>query len=102
MTEKLTKAELIDALASRTNLKRKDIHEFINSFFGKVIKSLLSGNAIELRGFGTFELKTRKGRKSARNPKTGEIVSVDDHGVIRFKPGKELKNEAWYVKRENI
>jgi integration host factor subunit alpha len=102
MTVKLTKAELIDALALRTNLKRKDIHEFIDSFFGEMIKSLLLGNAIELRGFGTFELKIRKGRKSARNPKTGEIASVEDHGGIRFRAGKDMKNDAWNIRREKL
>jgi integration host factor subunit beta len=98
MADKLTKAELIEALSSKTNLKRKDIHEFINSFFDEMNKSLLSGKIVELRGFGTFALITRKGRHRARNPRTGEIVSVEDHGVIRFRAGKELKSEAWEKK----
>ena len=52
---------------------------------------------VELRGFGTFEVKLRKGRKRARNPKTGAIVSVEDHGVASFRPGRELKKAAWTI-----
>ena len=49
----------------------------------------------ELRGFGTFEVRVRKGKEKARNPKTGEIVSVDKHGVAVFRAGRELKEELW-------
>jgi integration host factor subunit beta len=55
---------------------------------------------VELRGVGTFEVRTRKGRSKARNPKTGEIVSVEDHGVAAFRPGRELKTTAWSVRPE--
>jgi nucleoid DNA-binding protein len=47
----------------------------------------MTGKTVELRGFGTFEVKKRKGRKRARNPKTGENVAVKDHGVATFRPG---------------
>lgn len=50
---------------------------------------------IELSSFRTFGVRTRKGRYRARNPKTGEIVAVDTHGVAVFRPGKELKDLAW-------
>jgi nucleoid DNA-binding protein len=61
----------------------------------ELIKSMLEAKTIELRGFGTFEIKKRKGRAKARNPKTGEVVSNEDHGVAVFRPGKELKVKAW-------
>ena len=51
----------------------------------------------ELRGFGTFEVRIRKGKEKARNPKTGEIVSVDQHGVAVFRAGRELKEELWDI-----
>ena len=53
---------------------------------------------IELRGFGTFEIRTRKGREKARNPKTGDLVSVETHGVAIFRPGKELKDAVWNLR----
>ena len=56
---------------------------------------------IELRGFGTFEVRTRKGREKARNPKTGDLVAVDTHGVAVFRPGKELKDLVWNLRQEN-
>jgi nucleoid DNA-binding protein len=53
---------------------------------------------VELRGFGTFEIRTRKGREKARNPKTGEVVPVQNHGVTVFRPGKDLKKKTWELR----
>lgn len=98
MAGKVTKAELIEALHASSTLNRKDIHGLIDALFEEVKGAILSGKTVELRGFGTFEVKSRKGRKRARNPKTGAIVSVEDHGVAAFRPGRELKNAAWTVR----
>jgi integration host factor subunit alpha len=95
MAEKVTKAELIDALHERLSISRKDIHSLIDGVFDEVKSAILSGHTVELRGFGTFEVRVRKGRKRARNPKTGEPVSVADHGVAAFRPGRDLKKAAW-------
>jgi integration host factor subunit alpha len=97
MAEKLTKAEIIEKLFTETGLNRKDIHAVIDRFLEEVKAGLVDNKIIELRGFGTFEVRTRKGRAKARNPKTGEIVKVDDHGVAVFRPGKELKSVLWDV-----
>ena len=97
MAGKVTKAELIEALHAGRSLNRKDIHGLIDSLFDEIKGAILSGKTVELRGFGTFEVKLRKGRKRARNPKTGAIVSVEDHGVASFRPGRELKKAAWDV-----
>ena len=69
--------------------------DLIKSIFEQLKISLQSGKKIELRGFGTFENRMRKGRTKARNPKTGEIVSVDPHFVSVFRPGKEIKQAVW-------
>jgi len=98
MPGKVTKAELIEALHASSALNRKDIHGLIDSLFDEIKGAILQGKTVELRGFGTFEVKLRKGRKRARNPKTGAIVSVEDHGVASFRPGRELKRAAWDVK----
>ena len=95
MAGKVTKAELIEALHASTTLNRKEIHGLIDELFDEIKSAILSGSTVELRGFGTFEVKVRKGRKHARNPKTGAIVSVEDHGVASFRPGRELKKAAW-------
>jgi len=96
MAEKLTKAELIDALyeslspSSRTT--RKEIHELIDGLFSEIKGAILEGKIVELRGFGTFEVKLRKGRSKARNPKTGEIVSVSDHVSPPSDPAENSKS----------
>lgn len=101
MAGKVTKAELIEALHARSALNRKDIHGLIDALFEEIKGAILEEKTVELRGFGTFEVKLRKGRKRARNPKTGAIVSVEDHGVASFRPGRELKKAAWDIKPRN-
>lgn len=91
---KLTKAELIEEIYPEVNASKKNIHRILDLFFDAVKAGLVNDCIIELRGFGTFEVKTRKGRR-ARNPKTGEAVEVRDHGVATFRPGRELKQRVW-------
>jgi integration host factor subunit beta len=95
VAEKYTKTEIIDALCEKTGLNRKDIRAVIDKFIGELKGALVENKAIELRGFGTFEIKIRKGRQKARNPRTGEIVSVLSHGTVIFRPGRELKQDVW-------
>ncbi|MFW5801846.1 MAG: HU family DNA-binding protein [Spirochaeta sp.] len=92
---KLTKAEIVDTIAEQEGLHRRDVQNIIDAFFHEVKTALLDDRVVEFRGFGTFEVRTRKGRERARNPRTGELVSVDNHGVVVFRPGKELKKAAW-------
>lgn len=92
---KLTKADIIDSINQKTGTNRKDIHAVIDLFIDEIKSALTQGRVVELRGFGTFEIRIRKGRKKARNPKTGEPVSVGAHGVAASRPGKELKQEVW-------
>lgn len=97
---KLTKAEIVEMIAESSGLSKKDIHRVLDSFFENVKDALTQDRVVEFRGFGTFEIRTRKGRDRARNPKTGEIVSVKDHGVAVFRPGKELKEAAWPLRED--
>jgi integration host factor subunit beta len=91
---KLTKAEIIDNIYPKVKVSKRNIHKIVNLFFLELKAGMLQNRIIELRGFGTFEIKDRKGRK-ARNPKTGASVIVKDHGVVSFRPGRELKQKAW-------
>jgi nucleoid DNA-binding protein len=86
----VTKAEIVDKISRELNVQKKDIAFVIDSFLEIVKNTLSSGETMELRGFGTFGHKIRKGRR-ARNPRSGEAVVVDDRVVITFKPGKEFK-----------
>lgn len=97
MKQKYTKAEITENICEKIGVNRKDIHKVIDEFFVEIKEALEDNRIVELRGFGTFEIKTRKGREKARNPKTGETVPVEAHGVAVFRPGKELKKLAWPI-----
>ncbi len=96
---KLTKAEIIENIYEQTGFNKKDIHVIMDTIFEEIKTALLKDDIVELRGFGTFEIRTRKGREKAHNPKTGEIVAVSSHGVAVFRPGKELKNSVWKIRK---
>lgn len=100
---KLTKAEIIDSIGKRLVMKssllsKSEIHEVLEEFFVEIKEGLISGRAVELRGFGTFELRHRVGREKARNPRTGEVLRVDSHSVAVFRPGRDLKKKVWPYK----
>jgi integration host factor subunit beta len=98
--KKFTKADIVDAVYEKTGMDRKDIRAVIDLFINEVKAALMGRNVIELRDFGTFELKMRKARLRARNPKTGEIISIRPHGNVAFRPGRELKQDAWNITDE--
>ena len=86
----MTKAELVDEVARVVSLTKKQAETIVNIVFDSIVDSLRSGQKIELRGFGSFRLRSRKSR-TGRNPKTGEKVDVPSKKIPYFKPGKELK-----------
>lgn len=86
----MTKADIVDVIASGTGLTKVETEAVVDGFIQTVIASLRDGKNIEIRGFGSFKVKKRKGRM-ARNPRTGEQVPVQDHYVPIFKVSKELK-----------
>lgn len=94
---KLTKAEIIEKIYPLVNVSKKNIHNILDIFLNELKNGLFEDKVIELRGLGTFEIKMRKGRK-ARNPKTGESVEVNNHGVAVFRPGREIKQKAWSLR----
>ncbi|GHT77253.1 DNA-binding protein HU [Spirochaetia bacterium] len=92
---KFTKADIVDSIYQRTGMNRKEIRHVIDLFIDEIKESLLKRMIIELRGFGTFEVRVRKGRQQARNPRTGAPVEVRSHGIAAFRPGQELKRDVW-------
>jgi nucleoid DNA-binding protein len=89
--ELMTKADIVDEIAERTGLTKKDVADTVDQFLEAVSRALASGKHIEIRGFGTFKVKDRKSRL-ARNPRTGESVPVPPRRVPVFKVSKELKD----------
>jgi len=88
----MTKSEFVAELANSIDyLSYKDAATIVNTFFNSIYEELVQGNKVELRGFGSFKVKTRQAR-IGRNPKTGDKVDVPEKLVPYFKPGKALKN----------
>ena len=87
----MTKADIVDVIASATGLTKVETEAVVDGFISTVIDAMKSGKNIEIRGFGSFKVKKRKGRM-ARNPRTGAQVKVDEHYVPIFKVSKDLKH----------
>jgi len=87
----LTKADLIEEILRITELPRKESETIVETIFDSIIGSLQKGQKIEIRGFGSFRTRERRGR-IGRNPKTGAKVEVPAKKIPFFKPSKELKD----------
>ena len=87
----MTKAELIDDVSHAVDMSRKDSEVIVETIFESIVKSLRTGDKIEIRGFGSFRTRQRKPRVG-RNPKTGARVDVPAKKIPYFKPSKELKD----------
>jgi integration host factor subunit beta len=90
--ESMTKADLVEKVATQVNLTKKDTEVVIDTIFDSISQALALANdaKVELRGFGSFRVRRRRARQG-RNPQTGKPVQVPAKRVPYFKPGKELK-----------
>ena len=86
----MTKSELIDAVASKTNVTKSRAELVVNCVFDSMTDALKEGEGIEIRGFGSFTVRQYK-PYSGRNPRTGVPVHVASKRLPFFKVGKELK-----------
>ncbi|MDM8151062.1 HU family DNA-binding protein [Priestia megaterium] len=86
----MKKAELIDAVVTKTELTKQDSKKAIDALFETISNTLAKEEKIQLLGFGTFEVRNRAER-TGRNPQTGEEMTIPASKVPAFKPGKELK-----------
>lgn len=87
----MNKSDLVDTLSTQLkNLSKKEVDLIVDTVFNKMTDALSQGGRIEIRGFGSFEVRTRDAREG-RNPKSGEKVFVATRRVPFFKVGKELK-----------
>jgi integration host factor subunit beta len=87
----LTKADLIEEVLRISELPRKESETIVETIFESIIDALQKGDKIEIRGFGSFRTRQRRGR-IGRNPKTGAKVDVPPKKIPFFKPSKELKD----------
>jgi len=96
-SKKFTKVDIVDALYEKTGMTRTEIRNVVDLFIDEMKDALLNCQIIELRGFGTFEVKVRKARPRARNPRTGETIAIRSHGAVAFRSGRELKQAVWAI-----
>jgi len=85
----MTKADLVEQVAGVTGLTKRDVGVVVDLLLETVSKALCEKEHIEIRGFGSFKVKTKKAR-TARNPRTGEQVQVPEKVVPYFKASREL------------
>ena len=87
----MNKAELVAAIAEKTELSKKDSEKALKAFIDVVTDELKKGEKIQLVGFGTFEVSERAAREG-RNPQTGESMTIAASKAPKFKAGKALKD----------
>ena len=86
----MNKGELVDVLAKKADLSKKDAKLCIDTLTDEITKALTNKEEVRLTGFGKFTTSDRKARKG-RNPQTGEEIQIPARTVPKFKAGKNLK-----------
>ncbi|MFQ6112258.1 MAG: HU family DNA-binding protein, partial [Nitrospinota bacterium] len=71
----MTKAELVEKISEKISLTKKDTERVVNIVFGSIVRALSEGDKVELRGFGSFRIRSRDSREG-RNPRTGASVHI--------------------------
>lgn len=87
----MTKVELINAIAEKTGLTKKDADAALKAVVDTVTEALVKGDKVQLVGFGTFEVRAR-GERTGRNPRTKETITIPASKAPAFKAGKALKD----------
>ncbi len=93
----VTKKELIDRIAERTQAKRVIVKRIVQTFLDEVTAELCKNNRLEFRDFGVFEIRTRVAR-IAQNPKTLERVEVPAKRTVKFKMGRLMRENLCSVR----
>ena len=89
----MTKAEIVNEIAKETGIEKATVGAVVEAFMESVKKSLAKGNAVYLRGFGSFIIKHRA-EKAARNITKNTTMTIPAHDIPAFKPAKVFMNEV--------
>ena len=89
----MSNAELVEKIAEQAKLTKVDAERAVDAFINVVSASLKAGDDVTLVGFGTFTTGDRAERQG-RNPQTGAVITIAAKKVVKFKPGKALKEEV--------
>lgn len=91
MAATISKSDLVDVVAEKTGLSKKDSAAALEAGIGAIVASLKRGDKVQLTGFGVFEVRNRLARKG-KNLQTGETIDIPASKVPAFKAGKALKD----------
>ena len=89
----VTKKDIVLAISNETQIKQVDVKNVVQRMLDKITQHLSEGKTVELRNFGIFKVKSRRGR-TGRNPRTGQVVPVPPKKVVVFKPGLIMKQDV--------
>lgn len=90
----MTKSELIEQLSiNNEQLNKRESELIVNTIFDSIGSELMQGGRVEIRGFGSFTIRSRDARE-ARNPKSGDVVMIPEKKTPFFKTGKELRERV--------
>ena len=89
----LTKAERADQWSELTSLNSREAKQMVELFFDDISQALLSGDQVNLSGFGNFELRDKRERPG-RNPKTGEEIPISARRVVTFRAGQKFRQRV--------
>lgn len=89
----MTKAELVTEIANQTGVEKVAVQATIETLMGSIKKSLLRGENVYLRGFGSFVVKKRA-EKTGRNISKNTTIIIPAHNIPSFKPAKEFLNDV--------
>jgi integration host factor subunit alpha len=87
----VTRADLVEALANRTNMQRTDANRLLTRMLDMVQDALVEGDTVKLSRFGNFNVRTKR-QRIGRNPKTGEEVPITPRRVVTFRPSQMLRD----------
>jgi DNA-binding protein HU-beta len=88
----MNKAALIEVVASKTKLTKKQVEEVLETMLDSIIESLKKSEEVVLTGFGTFSAKVRHARKGVNPQKPNEKIDIPEVIIPKFKSGKALKD----------
>ena len=86
----MTKADLVEKIAAKANMTKAAAERSLNAFLDAVAEGLKKEEKLTLTGFGVFVVENRKARQG-RNPRTGEPLTIPAAKMVKFRPGKQLK-----------
>lgn len=98
----MTKRDLVVKIATETNLTQSDVAAVVQKTLDYMANELAEGRNIELRNFGVFEIKVRKSRKGRNPNKPENEVVIPERVVVKFRAGKELKEQVDKIKPGNV